>query len=277
VIEDLIAGKSVQLRAIGQVTDCYPRGSFDTTITSETINQFYLFNPRNLYQNFIVGVNGGDRPLFTYLGPLQPRLSNAVYSNPGAISPLLNDPDLKLVGIGTQIFLGGGIGYIAWEGTQHFPLQKRLPNRTPIGPSATLALIGDAKQMSQKWVRGCYFKNYGPSMMIGVGVPLPVLNEEVVNSCAIQDQDIVAPVVDFSIPRRVRPSFGLVNYAQLKTGRITVDGKSVRVAPLASVFLSRQVASELKQWIERGEFTLTEPVAAIPMNRSFLPQDWRTF
>jgi uncharacterized protein (DUF39 family) len=87
VIEDLIAGKSVQLRAIGQVTDCYPRASFETTITRETINQFYLFNPRNLYQNFIVGVNGGDRPLFTYLGPLQPRLSNAVYSNPGAISP----------------------------------------------------------------------------------------------------------------------------------------------------------------------------------------------
>lgn len=277
VIEDLIAGKLVQLRAIGQVTDCYPRGSFDTTITKETINQFYLFNPRNLYQNFIVGVNGGDRPLFTYLGPLQPRLSNAVYSNPGAISPLLNDPDLKLIGIGTQIFLGGGIGYIAWEGTQHFPLQKRLPNRTPIGPSATLALIGDAKQMNPKWVRGCYFKNYGPSMMIGVGIPLPVLNEEVVKNCAIQDQDIVAPVVDFSIPRRVRPTFGLVSYAQLKTGRITVDGKSVRVAPLASVFLSRQVALELKQWIEKGEFTLTEPVAAIPMNRSFLPQDWRTF
>lgn len=277
VIEDLIAGKSVHLRAIGQVTDCYPRGSFDTTITRETINQFFLFNPRNLYQNFIVGVNGGDRPLFTYLGPLQPRLSNAVYSNPGAISPLLNDPDLKLIGIGTQIFLGGGIGYIAWEGTQHFPLQKRLPNRTPVGPSATLALIGDAKQMNPKWVRGCYFKNYGSSLMLGVGIPLPVLNEEVVNNCAVQDRDIVVPVVDFSIPRRVRPTFGLVSYAQLKTGRITVDGKSVRVAPLASLYLSRQVALELKQWIERGEFSLTEPVAAIPMNRSFLPQDWRTF
>ena len=273
VIEDLIAGKSVQLRAIGQVTDCYPRASFETTITRETINQFYLFNPRNLYQNFIVGVNGGDRPLFTYLGPLQPRLSNAVYSNPGAISPLLNDPDLKLIGIGTQIFLGGGIGYIAWEGTQHFPLQKRLPNRTPVGPAATLALIGDAKQMNPKWVRGCYFKNYGPSVMLGVGVPLPVLSEEVVKGCAIQDKDIVAPVVDFSIPRRVRPTFGLVSYAQLKTGRITIDGKSGRVAPLASFFLSRQVALELKQWIERGEFTLTEAVAPIPMNRSFLPQD----
>ncbi len=273
VIEDLIAGKPIQLRAIGQVTDCYPRASFDTTITRDTINQFYLFNPRNLYQNFIVGVNGGDRPLFTYLGPLQPRLSNAVYSNPGAISPLLNDPDLKLIGIGSQIFLGGGIGYIAWEGTQHFPLQKRLPNRTPVGPAATLALIGDAKQMNPKWVRGCYFKNYGPSLMLGVGVPLPVLSEDVVNGCAIQDKDIVAPVVDFSIPRRVRPTFGLVSYAQLKAGRITIDGKSVKVAPLASIFLSRQVALELKQWIERGEFTLNEPVAPIPRERSFLPQD----
>ncbi|MBD1926509.1 homocysteine biosynthesis protein [Trichocoleus sp. FACHB-90] len=273
IIEDLIAGKPVQLRAIGQVTDCYPRASFETTITRDTINQFYLFNPRNIYQNFIVGVNGGDRPLFTYLGPLQPRLANAVYSNAGAISPLLNDPDLQLIGIGTRIFLGGGIGYVSWEGTQHFPLQKRLPNRTPIGPAATLALMGDAKQMNPRWVRGCYFKNYGPSVMLGVGVPLPVLHEQVIASCAVQDKDIVAPVVDFSIPRRVRPTFGLVSYAQLKTGRISIEGKPVRVAPLASVFLSRQVALELKQWIEAGEFTLTEPVAQIPMDRSFLPQD----
>ena len=275
VIEDLIAGKSVSLRAIGQVTDCYPRASFETTISRDRINQFYLFNPRNLYQNFIVGVNGGDRPLFTYLGPLQPQLGNAVYSNPGAISPLLNDPDLQLIGIGTRVFLGGAIGYVTWEGTQHFPLQKRLPNRTPIGPAATLALIGDAKQMDARWVRGCYFKGYGSSLMLGVGIPLPVLNEEVVVRCSVQDKDLVAPIVDFSIPRRVRPTFGLVSYAQLKSGRLTIDGKSVRVAPLASLYLSRQVALELKQWIERGTFMLSEAVAPIPNDRVFIPQDLR--
>ena len=223
-------------------------------------------------------VNGGDRPLFTYLGPLQPRLGNAVYSNPGAISPLLNDPELQLIGIGSKIFLGGAVGYVAWEGTQHFPLQKRLPNHTPIGPAATLALIGDAKQMDARWVRGCYFKSYGPSLMLGVGVPLPVLHEQAVANCAVQDRDLVAPVVDFSIPRRVRPTFGLVTYAQLKSGRITIDGKTVRVAPLASLALSRQVARELKQWIEAGTFTLAEPVAAIPTDRSFLSQDrWTAF
>jgi len=273
VIEDLIAGKSVHLRAIGQVTDCYPRASWETSITCDTINQFYLFNPRNLYQNFIVGVNGGDRPLFTYLGPLQPGLGNAVYSNLGAISPLLNDPDLQLIGVGSRIFLGGAQGIVTWEGTQHFPLQKRLPNNTPIGPAATLAVIGNAKEMNPRWVRGCYFHKYGPSLMLGIGVPLPVLREDVIENCAVEDKDIVAPVVDFSIPRRVRPTFGLVTYAQLKSGQITIDGKKVRVAPLVSFSLSRQVAQELKQWIEAGNFTLAEPVAPIPRDRSFLSQD----
>jgi len=273
VLEDLIAGKSLPLRALGQGTDCYPRESLETSISKETVNQFYLYNPRNLYQNFIVGVNGGDRTLYTYLGPLLPRLGNAVYVSTGALSPLLNDPDLSWIGIGTRIFMGGAIGYITWEGTQHFPLQKRLPNRTPIGPAATLALVGDAKQMSRDWVRGCYFKNYGPSLMLGVGIPLPAINEEVIQACAVQDTELVAPIVDFSIPRRNRPTFGLVSYAQLKSGKITIEGNPIRTAPLASFHRSRQVAIALKNWINSGQFTLTEPVAPISRDRSFLPQD----
>lgn len=273
VIADLVAGKSIQLQATGQVTDCYPRPAFTNTISKDTINQFYLFNPRGLHQNFIVGVNGGDRPLATYLGPLKPRLGNAVYSNPGELAPLMNDPELQVVGIGSRIFLGGGVGYIAWEGTQHFPGQRRLPNQTPVGPAATAALIGDCKQMQSRWVRGCYFKGYGPALMIGIGVALPLLNEAVAAACAVQDQDLVAPLVDFSIPRRVRPTFGLVSYAQLKSGHISVDGRRVRTAPLASIHLSRQVAAELKQWIEAGKFELSQPVAPLPADRRFLPQD----
>jgi uncharacterized protein (DUF39 family) len=65
----------------------------------------------------------------------------------------------------------------------------------------------------------------------------------------------------------------LVSYAQLKAGRITIEGRSIRVAPLASIYLSRQVATELKQWIEAGKFQLTEPVAAVPGDRAFLPQN----
>ncbi|MEM9264716.1 MAG: homocysteine biosynthesis protein [Cyanobacteria bacterium P01_F01_bin.13] len=273
VIAQLIAGKSVHLRALGHVSDCYPRATLDISITRNTINQFYLFNPRNLYQNFIVGVNSSDRPLLTYLGPLQPFLGNAVYANAGALSPMLNDPHMRTIGIGSRLFLGGAPGYIAWEGTQHFPRQKRLPNGTPIGPSATVALIGDAKQMQPEWVRGCYFSGYGPSLMLGVGVPIPILDEAVLQGCAISDQDIVAPVIDFSIPRRVRPSFGLVSYQQLKSGRLTINGSRVRTAPLSSLYLGRKVADALKDWIIRGEFELSEPVAPLPNQTAFLPQN----
>lgn len=273
VIESLIAGNSVSVKAIGQVTDCYPRASFDATINLNSINQFYLYNARNLYQNFIVGVNGGDRTLYTYLGALLPRLGNAVYSSIGALSPLLNDPYLEAIGIGTKIFIGGAEGMITWEGTQHFPLQKRSPNGTPIGPASTLALIGDAKKMDRKWVRGCYFKNYGASLMLGVGIPFPVLNEKIIENCAVEDKDIYAPVMDFSIPRRVRPSFGLVNYAQLKQGKIKIEGQIVKVASVASLYLSRQVAETLKQWILDGKFTLTEPVSPLPSSTPFVSQD----
>jgi uncharacterized protein (DUF39 family) len=268
-----LPASGVHLRAIGQVTDCYPRADYETLLTRDQLNQFYLFNPRNAYQNFIVGVNGGDRPLYTYLGLLEPNLGNAIYSNPGELCPLLNDPLLRRVGIGSRIFLGGGIGYIAWEGTQHFPLQKRLPNQTPIGPAATLALIGDAKQMQAEWVRGCYFRNYGPSLMLGVGIPIPILSPSDLEPIAIRDKDLVAPVIDFSIPRRVRPTFGLVSYAQLKSGYIVLNGRKVRTAPLVSLRRSMQVAEILKQWIASGQFTLTQPVAPLPLDREFLTQN----
>jgi len=273
VIADLVAGKSIPLKATGYQTDCYPRDRLETRLTQDSINQFYLFNPRNLYQNFIVGVNSGDRPLLTYLGPLQPRFGNAVYSNLGSLSPLLNDPHLDLIGIGSRIFLGGGIGYVAWEGTQHFPLQKRLPNDTPIGPAATLALIGDAKQMDAQWVRGCYFKGFGPSLMLGIGIPLPVLNERVIEHCAVRDEDLVAPVMDFAIPRRVRPSLGLASYAQLRSGKLVIEGRSVRVAPLSSRYLANRIAEMLKGWVDAGQFALTEPVAALPKERELRSQN----
>jgi len=168
------------------------------------------------------------------------------------------------------------VGYVAWEGTQHFPLQKRLPNGLPIGPAATVALIGDAKQMNARWVRGCHLQNYGTALMIGIGLALPVLNETVAQHLAVQDQDVVAPVLDFAIPRRVRPVFDMVNYQQLKSGKIQINGQSVRTAPLSSFFLAAEIAVELKQQIRQGQFLLTQPVAPLPKDQFLLSQEGRT-
>ena len=121
VIEDLVAGKEISLRAQSYGTDCYPRTKFETTITLDKINEAIMFNPRNAYQNYNCAVNSTDRMIHTYMGALKPNFGNASYSTSGQLSPLLKDPYFKTIGIGTRIFLGCGIGYVAWNGTQHFP------------------------------------------------------------------------------------------------------------------------------------------------------------
>lgn len=270
VIEDLVAGKKVRLEATAYGTDCYPRKHLDTYITLDDIKDAYLFNPRNCYQNYNVAVNLGDKTLYTYMGVLKPRLGNANYCSAGQLSPLLKDPLFRTIGIGTRVFLGGGIGYVAWHGTQHNPCPPRGENGVPLAPAGTLSLVGDLKQMQAKWLRGVSFLGYGTTMQVGVGIPIPILSEEILANAAVRDEEIFAPIVDYSeaYPQGTGEVLGRVSYAELKSGTIVVNGKEVPTAPLSSYPKAREIAEILKQWIARGEFILTEPVAPLPSEAS---------
>lgn len=267
VIEDLVARRPVRLKAVSYGTDCYPRKELDTTITLDDINEAFLFNPRNAYQNYNCAVNLGGRTIYTYMGMLKPNLGNAHYSTSGQLSPLLKDPHFKTIGIGTRIFLGGGVGYVAWHGTQHFPSIQKSPDGKDLGPAGgTLSVIGDLKQMSPKWLKGVSFAGYGASFTVGIGIPIPILNEEIALYAAATDRDLYAPVVDYSeaYPSRTPGNLGLVSYADLKSGKITVRGKEVPTAPLSSYPKAREIAGILKDWIAGGSFQLTEPVQLLP-------------
>ncbi len=266
VIEDLVAGKEIRLEASSYGTDCYPLKKIETTFSLAEINEATLYNPRNAYQNYNVAVNLGEKTIYTYMGILKPQLGNANYSSAGQLSPLFNDPFLKTIGIGTRIFLGGGIGYVAWHGTQHNPSAARDEKGVPKGPAATLSLTGDLKQMDPRWLRGLSYLGYGVTMQVGVGVPIPILNEEIMGYCAVRDEDIMAPVVDYrrTYPYRESGNLGLVSYAELKSGSITVQGKRVPTASLSSYAGAREIAASLKEWIESGRFTLTAPAAPLP-------------
>ena len=271
VIEDLIAGKTVTLRALAYGTDCYPRREIETEITLESINQAFLFNPRNAYQNYNIAVNSSDRTLNTYMGILLPNLGNATYSTSGELSPLLNDPLYRTIGVGTRIFLGGAEGYVAWEGTQHNPKQVRSDNGEPMAPSGTLSLIGDMKKMSTRYIRGAYYYKYGISLFVGVGIPIPVLDEDMAEKVCIGNDQIFATAFDYSVENRAKPSFGRFNYEQLRSGSITLNGKTVSTAPLSSLKRAREIADTLKGWVADGKFTLTEPVRPLPTDHGFKP------
>jgi len=266
VIEELVGGKDVRLTASAYGTDCYPRKRLETWINIADLNEAVLFNVRNAYQNYNVAVNLSDKTIYTYMGILKPRLGNANYCSAGQLSPLLNDPHYKTLGIGSKIFLGGGVGYIAWQGTQHNPGVPRTDNGVPKRPSGTLAVIGDLKQMDPHWLVGTTMLGYGVTSTVGIGVPIPVLSEEILQYTTVTDSDILAAVVDYSeaYPQMKPDVLGEVSYGQLKSGKIQVDGKDVPTASLSSYSRATEIANILKGWIQKGEFLLTEPVAPIP-------------
>ena len=261
VIEDLVARKSVHTRSVAYGTDCYPRKRLETTITIDDLNQAIMLNPRNAYQRYYVATNSSDITLYTYMNTLLPNYGNATYSGAGVLSPLCNDPALETIGIGSKIFLCGAPGYIIGEGTQHDP-QNNL---------STLMVMGNLKEMSSEFLRGATFYGYGTTLYVGLGIPIPILNEQIAKKTGISDADIITNVVDYASPRRTRPTIRKVSYKELKSGVIELDGKEVRTSPLSSFFMARKVSSKLKDWIESGEFTISQPIEKLPKDTIFRP------
>jgi uncharacterized protein (DUF39 family) len=264
VICDLIAGKTVQLEASSTGTDCYPRKEINTYISLESINEAYLFNPRNCYQNYAAATNTSERTIYTYMGVLQPQMGNVNYSTSGELSPLLNDPELRTIGIGTKIFLGGAPGYVSWQGTQFVTEKPRSENGIPLSPAGTLAVIGDLKKMSTEYIQPAVIEKYGTSIFVGIGIPIPVLDEDLLVKLAVENKEIYTRIIDYSVPSRSRPVLGQCSYAELRTGEIILEGKRVKTAPLSSLHKARQIAQELKRWVAQEKFTLQPPIEFFP-------------
>jgi uncharacterized protein (DUF39 family) len=261
VIEDLIAGKEVELRATAYGTDCYPRRKLVTTLTKDDLNHFELLNFRNCYQRYSCATNSRDETIYTYMGKLLPHYGNATYSGAGEITPLQNDPNYETIGLGTRIFLGGGQGYVIGEGTQHNP-------KNGLG---TLMLKGDAKVMSPEFIRGASFTKYGTTIYIGAGIPIPILNEGLVEKVSIRDENIYTSIEDYGTPRRNRPVLGKVSYKELKSGEIPINEGSVKVTSLSSLKTAHKICNLLKKWIEEAEFYLTKPVHTLSTETEFNP------
>ena len=266
VIHDLVSGKAVLLRAVAYGTHCYPKKFLERRITLKDIPFAQLCNPRNAYQNYNCAVNLTDKTIFTYMGTLKPRMANANYCTSGQLSPLFNDPYYKTMGFGTKIFLGGGKGYLIGHGTQHNPAVKRTGRGIPSRPAGTLMVSGDLKQMSPRWLVGVSMLGYGCSLAVGLGVPIPILNEEIAGYTGVGDDEIVTQVVDYgtAYPKGRAESIKEVTYAELKSGAIEIEGKRVKTAPLSSYVRAREIAEILKEWISSGDFLLGEPQELLP-------------
>jgi uncharacterized protein (DUF39 family) len=270
VIEDLIAGKDIQLKAVAYGTDCYPRKELYSLINIKDLNECYLFNPRNAYQNYNCAVNLGSKMIYTYMGGLRPNLGNANYCSAGQLSPLLNDPFYRTIGIGTRIFIGGGVGYVVSHGTQHNPSVKRGENGVVRAPAGTISTYGDLRVMTTEYVKGASFQGYGVSLSLGLGIPIPILDEDLARTTGVSDEQIYTQIVDYGedYPQGIARSHGEVNYKELKSGKIMIQGKEVKTSSLSSYPKAVKIAETLKDWILKGKFLLGEPQNLIPSSDS---------
>ncbi len=266
VIEDLINGKQISFLAKGYGTDCYPLKKFEDQICLDDLRDAILFNPRNAYQNYNVATNLSDRTIYTYMGILRPHMSNINYATAGQISPLLNDPFYWTIGVGTKIFLGGAIGTVAWHGTQHDPQVRRGENGEVREGAGTLAVIGNMKEMSPQYIRGASLIGYGCSLMVGIGIPIPIINEEMAYFTGIGNKDIFYQVIDYGIdyPNNISRSLGEVSYQELMSGEVNLQDKSIPSAPLSSYYMAAKIAGSLKDWILNYKFTLGAPQLQLP-------------
>lgn len=261
VIEDFITGKSIELRAQSSGSDCYPRRSITTEIRLEDLNQAIMVNPRNAYQRYDAAVNTSDDTLFTYMGTLLPHCGNVTFSGAGTLNPICNDPNLRLIGSGIPILLGGAQGMVVGEGTQH----------SSAGNFGTLMTTADMSDMTPDFLRAAYMYRYGPTLYLGVGVPIPVLDLDVVRKTAVRDDEITISIRDYGVPSRSRPVIRQVSYGELKSGLIELNGEEVKTSPLSSYRRAKLVASTLKRWIEEGQMTLCLPTRQIDPSKQVKP------
>ncbi len=273
VMEKLVAGEEIQLFGLSYGTDEYPLREIRTWFTINDLNQAIMVNPRNCYQNYNVAINCSDKSIYTYLGHLKPKMKNLTYCSAAQLSPLLNDPLYMTIGVGTKVWLAGAQGHVYAQGTQHASQCERGPNDVPTGGAGTLALTGDMKEMKSEFVRGVSLKGYGTSLSVGVGIPIPILNVDILKYTTVRDRDIEAPVIDYS--KDYADGSGKIlcrlNYEQLKSGEVTIQGQKIRTGSLSSYAKALEIAQILKGEIESGKFQITEPIASLPKDQSMMP------
>ena len=248
-----------------------PRRELHTTLDLERIGGGRLLLHRGIVENGLVALSSAEGVLRTAWGPLLGPFAQALYTCGGADSIGLAMPGLSLLGPGSPVLVGGAIGWVMGGGSAHQPRPRRLPSGHARTPGAVAAICVDLHDLDARWVRACHFEGHGAALLVVIAAPIPLLDEAIAAGAACGDNVLEAPVLDVSIPRRIKPSFGGVSYAALRAGRIEVDGRRIPVAPSHSPRLAREGAQALLERLVHDRFPLQLPALPLSSRPALLP------
>ena len=271
VLAALLAGQALDLSASGDATALHPRRELESQLDLDRIGSGRLLLHRGIVENGLVAVSSAEGLTPSPYGPLLGPYGTALYSCSGAASIGLTMPGLALLGPGSPVLVAGALGWVSGPGSGHQPHPRRLASGHARSPGAVAALTVEVQGLRPQWLRACFFEGHGSALLVAIAAPVPLINLEVARQAAVPDSALEAPVLDFSIPRRIRPSFGAVPYDQLLAGQIQVDGQPVACAPAHSPRLAASIAEELVSQLQQDRFPLRLPLVPLANRPALVP------
>ena len=271
ILAELLEGREVNLDSGGEGTRLQPRRELHTRLDLARIGGGRLLLHRAIVENGLVAVSSGDGLLPSPYGPLLGPFGNALWTAGGAGSIGLTMPALAQLGPGSPVLVAGAVGWVVGSGSGHQPQPRRQSSGHARSPGAVAAVAVDLHALEPGWLRPCFFEAQGSALLVPIAAPVALTDAATALQAAAADGQLEAPVLDLSVPRRLKPGFGSVTYAALRSGRIEVEGRELRTAPAHSPRLAEAIARELVRRLEEDAFPLRLPVLPLSPRPALLP------
>ena len=180
LFRDLVEGNEVEVEvetSDGKTIIC--------TVSQADFNYARLIATRNAFKNYMGFLNPKDdevNTIFHVMGMRGP-YKEFTFSGCGELNPLEKDPQFEVIGIGTRCLINGAVGYITGTGTRS-TMEK---------PS--LSAFADMVDMKPKFMGG-FVTAAGPESIVSWAVPIPILNDRILQNVKRLDEMIELPIAD---------------------------------------------------------------------------------
>ena len=268
LLSALLEGQRLPLSIGGTPSQQQPKVELETELGLAEIPCGRLLLHRGICENGVVAVSSREGLTPTPWGPVLGPWTSALYSCRGPGSIGLSMPGLQDLGAGSPVLVGGAIGWVSGPGSGHNPATKRSPSGHALGPGACCALQVDLHGLKPSAIRSTRLPDGSSGLLVAIAAPIPLLNRSRAEQLLAPAEALSAPLLDFGIPRRVRPSPASATYAELLSGSVRLDERQLSAAPAHSPRLAEEAAAQLQDMLQSGAFPLRLPLAPLPSDRT---------
>ncbi|MFA5312181.1 MAG: methanogenesis marker 16 metalloprotein [Methanomassiliicoccales archaeon] len=180
LFRDIVEGKEIVVEAQSDKDDIV-----EASVSIENMPTAKLMSSRNLFRNYRAFVNPSSKEVRSifHCMPFPPDYGGLTFSGCGHFNPIQNDPQLRCIGIGTRLLFNGGEGFVTGAGTRSSP------------DSPNLMTVAEMKGMDPSLMGG-FQTSEGPECIASYAVPIPILDEMVLENVMTRDDRIPLSVVD---------------------------------------------------------------------------------